>query len=106
MRIRDSILKSFIFTGSGAETHGKINEKFVECVTDVKLWEAGHKEETTPRLGPRLNGRGLLGQPKQIIKTLLGQGDPANFTVDNIRNNGYGDTLEKNGQEVLANPLR
>ena len=53
------------------------------------------KEETTPRLGPRLNGRGLPGQPKQIIKTLLGQGDPANFTVDNIRNNGYGTLLKR-----------
>ena len=64
----------------------------------MKLWEARHKEETTPRLGPRLGprlkGRGLPGQPKQIIKTLLGQGDPANFTVDNIRNNGYGTLLK------------
>ena len=31
----------------------KINEKLVEWVTDVKQWEAEHKEETKPRLGPR-----------------------------------------------------
>ena len=29
---------------------GNINGKFVEW-TDVKLWEADHKEETKPRLG-------------------------------------------------------
>ena len=51
--------------------------------------------------------RGLLGQPKQIVKTSLGQGDLANFTVDNIaetlRNHGYGDTLGEKGQEALDN---
>ena len=65
-----------------------------EWVTDVKLWEAEHKDETKLRFGPRFYRRGLLGQPKQIIKTLLGQGDLANFTEDNIietlRNNGNG----------------
>ena len=30
---------------------GKINEIFVEWVTDVRLWEAEHKDETKPRLG-------------------------------------------------------
>ena len=39
---------------------GKIHEKFVEWVTDVRLWEAEHKDETKPRLEPRLNKRGLL----------------------------------------------
>ena len=86
---------------------GKFNEKFVECVTDVRLWEPEHKDETKPRLGPRLNKGGLLGQPKQIIKTLLDQGDLVNFSVDNIidtlRNNGYGDTLAEKGQEALDN---
>ena len=61
---------------------GKINEQFVEWVTDVRLWEAQHKNETKSRLGPRLCRRGLLEQPKPIINTLLGQGDLANFTVD------------------------
>ena len=32
---------------------GKTNEEVVEWVTDVKLWEAEHKE-TKPRLRPRL----------------------------------------------------
>ena len=73
----------------------------------MRLWEVEHKDETKPLLGPRLHRRGLLGQPKQIIKTLLRQGDLANFTVDNIsvtlRNNGDGDTLEEKGQEALDN---
>ena len=73
----------------------------------MRLWEAKHKDETKPRLGPRLYRRGILGQPKQIIKTLLGKGDQANFTVDNIietlRNNGSRDTLEENCQEALDN---
>ena len=56
---------------------GKINERFVEWVTDVRLWEAEHKDETKPRLEPRLFKRRLLGQPKQITKTLLSQGDPS-----------------------------
>ena len=86
----------------------KINETFVEWVTDVRLWETEHKDETRRRLGPSLNRRGLLGQPKQIVKTLLGQGDLANFTVEKtssttLRNNGYGDTLEEKGQEALDN---
>ena len=71
----------------------KINEKFVEWVTDVR--EAQHKDETKSRLGPRLCRRGLLEQPKAIINTLLGQGDLANFTVDKIietlKNNVCGD---------------
>ena len=86
---------------------GEISEKLVELVTYVKLWEAEHKEETKHRLGPRFDRRGLLGQPKQIINTLVGQGDVANFSVDHIietlRNNGYGDTLEEEGQGALDN---
>ena len=74
-------------------------------VCGVRLWEAVHKYETKPRLGPRLYKRGLLEQPNQTIKTLLGQGDPANFTVQNtietLRNSGYGDTLDEKSQEVL-----
>ena len=73
----------------------------------MRLWEAEHKDETKPRPGPGLHKRGLLGQPKQIIKTLLDQGDLANFTVDSIietlSNNGYGDTLQEKGQVVLDN---
>ena len=66
-----------------------------------KLWEAEHNDDAKPRLGPRLCRRGLLGQPKQIIKTLLGQGDLANFNIETLKNTGYGDTLEENGQEAL-----
>ena len=79
---------------------GKTNEEVVEWVTDVKLWEAEHKE-TKPRLRPRLYRRGLLGLPKQIIKTLLGKGDPANFRRS--ENNGCEDTLGEQGQEALDN---
>ena len=78
---------------------GKINEKFVEWVTDVRLWEAQHKDETKSRLGPRLCRRGLLEQPKPIINTLLGQGDLANFTVDKtietLKNNVCGDARRR-----------
>ena len=87
---------------------GKINEKFVEWVYHVRLWEAEHKDERKPHLGPRLYWR-LPEQPNQTIKTLLGQGDPANFTVQNtietLRNGGYGDTLDEKSQEVLDKHL-
>ena len=63
---------------------GKINEKFVEWVTDVRVCEAEHKDVTKPRLQPRLDRNGLRGQPKQIIKTFLDQGDLANFTAGSI----------------------
>ena len=62
---------------------------------------------TKPRRGQRLFRRVLVGEAKQIIKTLLGQGRQRIFAVDNIietlRNNGYGDTLEEQGQEALDN---
>ena len=35
----------------------------IERVTDVRLCEAEHKEETKPRLGPPLHWRGLLVPP-------------------------------------------
>ena len=72
----------------------------------TRAWEAEHKDETKPRFGAGHYRRGLLGQPKQI-KTLLGQGDVANLSVENIsetlRINGNGDTLAENGQEALDN---
>ena len=78
-----------------------------EWVIDVRLWEAEHKDETKPRFGPRLFRRGFFGQPRQIIKTLLGRRDLANFTVDNLietlSNIGCGDALEEKGQEALDN---
>ena len=58
---------------------GQISQRFVTWVTDVKLREAHHNDETKPRLWPRLYRRGLLGQLKQIVKTVLGQGDLANI---------------------------
>ena len=33
---------------------GKMKEKLFEWITDVRLWEAEHNNETNPRLGPRL----------------------------------------------------
>ena len=81
--------------------------KFVVWVTDVRLWEAEHKDETKPCLGPRLYRRGLLGLVKQIFETWLGQGDLASFIVGNIietlRNNGNGDTFAEKDQEALDN---
>ena len=44
--------------------------------TEVKIWKSKHTYETRPRLGQRLHRRGLSGQPKQTIKTNLGQVDP------------------------------
>ena len=50
-------------------------------------------------LGHASSGEGFLDSRKQIMKTMLGQADPINFTVDNIittlRHNGCGDTLEQ-----------
>ena len=47
--------------------HGRIDEKFAEWETDVKLWQAEYKEDDRVRLGPRLYRRGLHGQPKIIV---------------------------------------
>ena len=77
----------------------KINEKIVEWVTDVRLREAEPKDETNPRFGPRLYRRGLLGQPKQIIKTVHGHGHQANFITTTFRNNGFGNALERRVRE-------
>ena len=50
----------------GANEHPKFEDdvarsmKFVEWVTDVRLWESELKDETKPRLRPRLYRRGLL----------------------------------------------
>ena len=64
--------------------HGRIDEKIAEWVIDVNLWEAEFKEEDRDRLGPKLNRRGLRGQPMIIVKTQLGTVDLSQFTVDNI----------------------
>ena len=71
--------------------------------------EIAGKQKTRPRrnlaFGPRLYRRGIFGQSKQIIQTILGQGDLVNFTVNNIvttlMNSGYGDTLEEKCREAL-----
>ena len=67
--------------------YGRIDEKFAEWETDVRLWQVEFKVEDRDRLGPRLYRRGLHGQPKTIVKT--------QFTVDNIiqclQDNGYGE---------------
>ena len=48
--------------------YGRIDEKFAEWETDVRLWQVEFKVEDRDRLGPRLYRRGLHGQPKIIVK--------------------------------------
>ena len=55
--------------------HGRIDEKFAEWERDVKLWQVECKEDDRVRLGPRLYRRELHGQPKIIVKTMLGTED-------------------------------
>ena len=73
--------------------YGRIDEKFAEWETDVRLWQVEFKLEDRDRLGPRLYRRGLHGQPKIIVKTKLGTQDVSQFTVEKIqclKDNGYG----------------
>ena len=62
--------------------HGRVDEKFAEWETDLKLWQVEYKEEDRDRLGPRLYRRGLQGQPKIIVKTKLGTQDVSKCTVE------------------------
>ena len=66
--------------------YGRIDEKFAEWETDVRLWQVEFTVEDRDRLGPRLYRRGLHGQPKIIVKTKLGTQDVAQCTVDNSLN--------------------
>ena len=79
--------------------YGRIDEKFAEWETDVRVWQVEFKVEDRDRLGPRLHRRGLHGQPKTIVKTKLGTQDVAQFTVDNIikclKDNWYGELPEE-----------
>ena len=50
------------------QCYGRIDEKFAEWETDVRLWQVEFKVEDRDRLGPRLYRRGLHGQPKIIVK--------------------------------------
>ena len=90
---------------SKCHTYGRLDQKFAEWETDVRLWQVEFKLEDRDRLGPRLYRRGLHGQPKTIVKTKLGTQDVAQFTVDNIiqclKDNGYGELPEELGQEAL-----
>ena len=85
--------------------YGRIDEKFAEWETDVRLWQVEFKLEDRDRLGPRLYLRGLHGQPK--MRTKLGTQDVSQFTVDNIiqclKDNAYGELPEELGQEALDN---
>ena len=89
---------------------GKINEKFIDCVTCARLWMAEHKGETKLRLGPRFCKRGLFGQPKQIVKTKFVHWDVVNFTVGNIiqtlRIYSNEDTSGQNKSGGAGQPLR
>ena len=49
--------------------YGRIDEKFAEWETDVRLWQVEFKVEDRDRLGPILYRRGLHRQPKIIVKT-------------------------------------
>ena len=73
--------------------YSRIDEKFAEWETDVRLWQVGFKLEDRDRLRPRLYRRGLHGQPKIIVKAKLGTQDVSQFTVDNIiqclKDNGF-----------------
>ena len=86
---------------------GRLDEKFAEWETDVRLWQVEFKVEDRDRLGPRLYRRGLHGQPKTIVKTKPGTQDVAQFTMDNIiqclKDNGYGELPEELGQEAVDN---
>ena len=66
--------------------YGRIDEKFAEWETDVRLWQVEFKLEDRDRLGPRLYRRGLHGQPKIIVKTKLGTQDVSQFTVTTSSN--------------------
>ena len=70
---------------------GNINDKFVEWVTDVKLWEAEHDggDETSPWATPL--------QKRRSWKTMPGQGN----TTETLRNDVYRGTQEKKGKEGL-----
>ena len=85
--------------------YGRIDEKFAEWETDVRLWQVELKVEDRDRLGPRLYRRGLHGQPKIIVKTKPGTQDVSQFTVDNIiqrlGDNSHGELPEELGQEAL-----
>ena len=87
--------------------YGRLDEKFAEWETDVRLWQVEFKVEDRDRLGPRLYRRGLHGQPKTIVKTKLGTQDVSQFTVGNIiqclKDNGFGELPEELGQEALDN---
>ena len=52
--------------------HGRIDEKFAEWERDVKLLQVECKVDDRVRVGPRLYRRELHGQPKIIVKTMLG----------------------------------
>ena len=86
---------------------GRIDEKFAEWETDVRLWQVEFMVEYRDRLGPRLYRRGLHRKPKIIVKTKLGTQDVAQFTVYNIiqclKDNGNGELPEELGQEALDN---
>ena len=87
--------------------YGRIDEKFTEWETDVKLWQVKYKEDDRVRLGSSMYRRGLHGQPKILVKTKLGTQDVSQNTVDNIiqclRDNGYGELPEELGQEASDN---
>ena len=84
--------------------HSSVARSMIISLSGLMTRDCGRqstKNKSKPFLEPRLYRRGLRGQPNQIIKTFLGQGDLANFTVDNIaetlRNHGYNRDFRQNG---------
>ena len=84
--------------------YGRIDEKFAEWETDVRLWQVEFQLEDRDSLGPRLYRRGLHGQPKIIVKAKLGTQDVSQFQQHQyLKDNGYGKFPEELGREALDN---
>ena len=61
------------FEDDVSQFSGKMNEKFVDWVIDVKVLEAEHKDETQPRPESRLYRSGPLDYRSTISGSCLGR---------------------------------
>ena len=78
--------------------YGRLDEKFAEWDTDVRLWQVEFKVEDSDRLGPRLYRRGLHGQPKTIVKTKL--------ETQDVNNSQWTPSFNASKTTVMENFLR